>query len=64
MQHVIFISMMCVYIESFSVSVIAPHAGMVFYGILFGGMQHNIYIHDVMFISKNSLYRLLLQMLE
>ena len=47
MQHVVLISMMCVYIEAFSISVIAPHAGMVFYGILFWCYAAcSIYIHD------------------
>ena len=39
MHPVVFISIMCMQIEMFHVSVIAPNATMVNYGILFGGMH-------------------------
>ena len=38
MHHVVFISMTYMKIEMFPVSVVAPNATMVIYGILFGGI--------------------------
>ena len=39
MHSVVFISMMCMYIETSHISVTAPNATKVVYGILFGGMH-------------------------
>ena len=38
-MHPVFIFMMCMQIEMFPVSVIAPNVTIVIYGILFGGMH-------------------------
>ena len=47
---VVFISMMCMYIETFHVSVIAPNGTMVVYEILFGGMLTTILIQCIVTI--------------
>ena len=45
MHPVVFISMMCMWIETFHVSIIASNATMIVCGILFSGM------HPVVFVS-------------
>ena len=48
MHTVVFIFMICMLIDTFLVSVIAPDTNIHVYGILFVGMQPcSIYIHDV-----------------
>ena len=39
MPHVVFISMTCMQIETYPVSVMPPNCNMVVYRILFGGMH-------------------------
>ena len=52
-------SMMCMYIKTFHVSVIAPNTTMVVYGILFGGMHpiciYYHIIHNFALVSVNAI---------
>ena len=41
-EAVVFVSMMCMLIEIFSVSIVAPNTTMVVYGILFGGIHSTL----------------------